>query len=325
LQATFSHYRAVVTSRDTQVTAIETDLAEAATRPPFADAVARLAAYRGVGQLGALALAAEVGDWRGFAHAAAFMAFTGLVACERSSADSVWRGHITRTGSKHLRFQLVESAWSYHHRPLIGGALHQRQQHVDPDTLARSWTAQLRLCRRFRQLERRKHITGVAVVAVARELAGFLWSVTALANPRTRRSTADAGKIPATLRPRRGRRDASSLGLRPAQSRLAVPTREHQSGGPPIHAAPTRSWPTSARPPPGPPAQQGNTRSCSPAASHSTAPFHIRRSSASATASATSPTTAYGCCSLRRQLTHRTARRRGHSPRSAAKSPRASA
>ena len=176
LQATFSHYRAVATSRDAQVTAIEADLAEAATQPPFADAVARLAAYRGVGQLGALSLAAEVGDWRRFAHAAAFMAFTGLVPCERSSGDSVWRGHITRTGSKHLRFQLVESAWSYHHRPLIAGALRERQQHVDADTLARSWAAQLRLCRRFRQLERRKHITGVAVVAVARELAGFLWA-----------------------------------------------------------------------------------------------------------------------------------------------------
>jgi transposase len=104
LQATFTHYRAVAASRDAQVTAIEADLAEAATTPPFADAVARLAAYRGVGQLGALSLAAEVGDWRRFAHAAAFMAFTGLVPCERSSGDSVWRGHITRTGSKHLRF-----------------------------------------------------------------------------------------------------------------------------------------------------------------------------------------------------------------------------
>src|SRR5687768_9139871 len=82
---------------------------------------------------------------------------------------------------------------------------------------------------------------------------------TAPASPRTRRSTADAGKIPATLLPRPLRRDASSLGPRPAHSRLAVPTREHQSGGPPIHAAPTRSWPTSARPPRGPPAQQGNT------------------------------------------------------------------
>jgi hypothetical protein len=81
-------------------------------------------------------------------------------------------------------------------------------------------------------------------------VGGSLIGATAPACPRTRRSTADAGKIPATLLPRRGRLDASSLGPRPAQSRLAVPTREHQSGGPPIHAAPTRSWPTSARPPP---------------------------------------------------------------------------
>jgi transposase len=51
--------------------------------------VARLAAYRGIGQLGVLSLAAEVGDWRRFAHTAAFMAFTGLVPCERSSADSI--------------------------------------------------------------------------------------------------------------------------------------------------------------------------------------------------------------------------------------------
>jgi hypothetical protein len=89
---------------------------------------------------------------------------------------------------------------------------------------------------------------------------------TAPASPRTRRGTAEAGKIPATLLSRPGRRDASSLGPRPAHSRLAVPTREHQRGGPPIHAAPTRSWPPAARPLPGPPAQRGNTRSRSPAA-----------------------------------------------------------
>jgi transposase len=267
LRATYTHYRAVAGTRDAEVAAIEADLAVAATKPPFADAVARLGAYRGVGQLGALSLAAEVGDWRRFAHAAAFMAFTGLVPCERSSGDSVWRGHITRTGSKHLRFQLVESAWSYHHRPLIAGALRERQQRVSPETLARSWAAQLRLCRRFRQLERRKHIKGVVVVAVARELAGScgprctpepmppvvggsLIGASAPAAARARRSTADAGTIPEISVPRRARHDATRVGQLPAHSRLAVPIREHQSGGPPIHAAPTRSWPSSARPPP---------------------------------------------------------------------------
>jgi transposase len=283
LQATFSHYRAVAASRDAQVTAIEADLTEAATQPPFADAVARLAAYRGVGQLGALSLAAEVGDWRRFAHAGAFMAFTGLVPCERSSGDSVWRGHITRTGSKHLRFQLVESAWSYHHRPSSPGPCGS----VSNTSAPTPWPAPGRpscAC-----------AVGSGSWNAASTSPAWRWSpwlgslpgscgpscrlepmlltmgrspigVTVPASPRTRRSTADAGKIPATLLPCRGRRDASSLGPRPAHSRLAVPTREHQSGGPPIHAAPTRSWPTSARPPPGPPAQQGNTRSCSPAA-----------------------------------------------------------
>jgi hypothetical protein len=72
---------------------------------------------------------------------------------------------------------------------------------------------------------------------------------TAPASARTRRSTAVAGKIPASSMPRPWWRDATSLGPPPAQSRLAVLTREHQSGGPPIHAAPTRSWPPPARPP----------------------------------------------------------------------------
>jgi len=73
---------------------------------------------------------------------------------------------------------------------------------------------------------------------------------TAPARARTRRSTADAGTTPEISLPRPQRHDATRVGQLPAHSRLAVPTREHQSGGPPIHAAPTRSWPTLARPPP---------------------------------------------------------------------------
>jgi transposase len=123
-----------------------------------------------------LSLAAKVGDWRRFVHVAAFMAFTGLVPCERSSVDRIGRGHITRTRSKHLRFQLVESAWSYHHRPLISRALCERQQHVGAKTLARSWVAQRRLCRRFRQLAGRKHIKVWSWSPLLGSLPGFLWA-----------------------------------------------------------------------------------------------------------------------------------------------------
>jgi hypothetical protein len=117
------------------------------------------------------------------------------------------------------------------------------------------------------------------LLPVGRPLIG----ATAPTTARTRRSTAVAGKIPASSPPPPWWRDATSLRLPPAQSRLAVPTREHQSGGPLIHAAPTRSWPT----PPGHPRQPSPTTTQYPelltGGSHLTAPFHIRKSNGAPT------------------------------------------
>ena len=110
-------YRAVVATRHAQLDAVEVDLATWLDRPPFADQVARLAAYRGVTRLGGLTLAAEVGDWRRFARAAQFMGFCGLVPSEYSSGHSVHRGRLTKAGNAHLRAQLAWSAWTYRHRP----------------------------------------------------------------------------------------------------------------------------------------------------------------------------------------------------------------
>jgi transposase len=176
LQATYGHYRAVLAARDGELAAIEADLAYWYTHGPFTDAVRRLAAYRGIAQLGALTIAAEVGDWRRFPAARTFMGFTGLVPCEYSSGASVHRGHITKAGNAHLRTQLVESAWAYQHRPSLGAVLRRRQDGVDPATAARSWTAQQRLCGRFRRLSARKTSRNIITVAIARELAGFCWA-----------------------------------------------------------------------------------------------------------------------------------------------------
>jgi transposase len=176
LTATYAHYRAVLSARQADLDAIEAELRRAGGQAPFTDPVRRLAGYRGVAQLGALTLAAEVCDWRRFPTAGAFMAFTGLVPSEYSSGNTARRGHITKTGNAHLRTQLIESAWAYQHRPIIGTALRARQADLPADTLARSWTAQLRLCRRFRALAARKNVKGVVVTAIARELAGFLWA-----------------------------------------------------------------------------------------------------------------------------------------------------
>jgi len=176
LHATYGHYRAVLAARDAELAAIEADLAHWYTHGPFTDAVARLAAYRGVARLGALTIASEVGDWRRFPAARTFMGFTGLVPSEYSSGQSVHRGRITKAGNAHLRTQLIESAWAYQHRPSLGAVLRRRQDGVDPATAARSWAAQQRLCGRFRRLSSRKTSRNVVTVAIARELAGFLWA-----------------------------------------------------------------------------------------------------------------------------------------------------
>lgn len=176
LKTTFNHYRAVVLSRDAALAAVEADLRTWFDKEPFADPVRRLAAYRGVTTMGALCLQAEVCDWRRFARAASFMGFVGLVPSEDSSGKTSHRGHLTKAGNAHLRAQLVESAWSYQHRPYVGREIAARHDGLPPEVVARAWGAQLRLCGRFRHLAERKNTKSVVAAAIARELAGFLWA-----------------------------------------------------------------------------------------------------------------------------------------------------
>lgn len=141
-----------------------------------ADAVTRLGAYRGIDRLAALTLASEVCEWRRFSSAGGFMSFCGLVPSEYSSGDRTRRGHLTRAGNLHVRTQLVESAWAYNHPARLTKDIARRHEGVGADTLARAWTAQQRLCRRFRVLDERKNVRSVVNAAIARELAGFVWA-----------------------------------------------------------------------------------------------------------------------------------------------------
>src|SRR5439155_24494686 len=161
LATTFGHYRAVVLTRDAQLAAVEADLVPWFDREPFADGVHRLGAYRGVTHMGGLALQAEVCDWRRFGRAASLMGFVGLVPSEYSSGGSTHRGHLTKAGNAHVRAQLIEGAWQYQHRPYVGSVIAKRQEGVGPETVARAWVAQLRLCGRFRHLAARKNTKSV--------------------------------------------------------------------------------------------------------------------------------------------------------------------
>lgn len=176
LASALGHYRAALDARHTELAAIEAELGPWAGKPPLAGTVARLGCYRGIAELGGLTLAAEVVDWRRFPTARAFMGFTGLVPSEYSSGERIRRGAITKAGSEPARTALIEAAWAYRYKPAIGVTLRRRQLAAAPDTLARSWKAQRRLHAKYRSITARGKPTGVAVTAMARELAGFIWA-----------------------------------------------------------------------------------------------------------------------------------------------------
>lgn len=169
-------YRGGLAAREAELAALDAELAVWAATPPVAATVARLGAYRGIAQLTGLTLATEVVDWRRFASARAFMSFSGLIPSEYSSGARTRRGQITKAGPVGVRTALIEAAWAYHHRPQIGVTLSRRQAGAGPETLARSWRAQQRLCAKYRKMTGHGKPPAVAVVAIARELAGFVWA-----------------------------------------------------------------------------------------------------------------------------------------------------
>jgi len=176
LAAALAHYGAALHTRRGELDAIEAELAPWAAREPLGPLVARLGCYRGIAELHGLTLAAEVVDWRRFPSARAFMGFTGLVPSEYSSGDRTRRGSITKAGSAATRTALIEAAWAYRYKPAIGVTLRRRQRDASPATLARSWQAQRRLHGRYKTMTARSKPAGVAVTAMARELAGFVWA-----------------------------------------------------------------------------------------------------------------------------------------------------
>lgn len=151
-------------------------IAELALTPALAPAVNRLQCFRGVQRHVAMVLTTEIGDWRRFASPRQLMAYLGLVPREHSSGDRERRGSLTKAGNTHCRHVLVQAAWAYRYQPKVGIALQARQQGQSPVVIAHAWKAQHRLHTLYRRLAFRTR-PQIAVVAVARELVGFLWAV----------------------------------------------------------------------------------------------------------------------------------------------------
>lgn len=152
-------------------------IAELAQGPELAAVVGRLMCLRGVSTLTAVGLAVEIGDWHRLTGASVG-AYLGLTPTESQSGGRHSRGPITKAGNRHARRLLVEAAW-HHRRPHRASiALERRRAACRPEVRARAELAGRRLHQRWTHLNGQRGLRSTIVaVAIARELAGWCWSL----------------------------------------------------------------------------------------------------------------------------------------------------
>ena len=164
---------AATARRDRMEAHIEAALPEWSLAP----VVEALQALRGVRLVAAVTLMAELGDITRFSNPRQLMAYLGLVPSEHSSGGTRRQGGLTKAGNGAARRMLIEAAWSYRFPARISREQLLRQERLAKPIRDIAWKAQERLCRRYRALARAGKLPTVITVAIARELAGFIWAI----------------------------------------------------------------------------------------------------------------------------------------------------
>jgi len=139
--------------------------------------VEAIQALRGVQFIAAVTLLAELGDLTRFENPRQLMSYLGLVPSEHTSGERRRQGSITKTGNSHARRVLVEGAWAYRYPAKVSRHLQLRLEKVPQAIQDISWKAQVRLCKRYRRLVARGKQVNQVVVAIAREMAAFVWAI----------------------------------------------------------------------------------------------------------------------------------------------------
>ena len=145
--------------------------------PALQQVINDLQALRGIADISAVTIAAELGQVSRFESARQLMGYCGAVPSEDSSGQRTRRGGITKTGNAHLRRIVVEAAWSYRRPPCIWYGLRRRQESISEEAKEIAWKAQRRLHKRYMKLGAAGKGQRKIVTAVARELLGFIWAI----------------------------------------------------------------------------------------------------------------------------------------------------
>jgi transposase len=176
-QSTFDSYFLAVQQLDERLAQLDARLAQFGGQEPYREPVAWLRCFKGIDTVTAVCLIAELHDFQRFRSPRALMSYVGLVPSEHSSGERERRGSITKTGNRHVRRLLVEAAWHHRHRPALSLPLRKRREGQPARVLAIADRSQERLCARFRRMTARGISQPKTIVAMARELVGYLWAV----------------------------------------------------------------------------------------------------------------------------------------------------
>ena len=176
-QIGFQEYLHAITEASARIARLEQAMRDALSEWTLRPLVQALQALRGVQLIAAMTLVAELQDFLRFANPRQLMSYVGLVPGEHSSGPKRRQGSITKAGNSAARRMLVEVAWHYQHSARITPIIATRQDQLPKAVTDIAWAAQLRLHAKFRRLVARRIMKTKAVVAVARELSGFVWAI----------------------------------------------------------------------------------------------------------------------------------------------------
>lgn len=183
-QIAFQEYVLAVTEANERIARLDTAIEVAVSTWRWQPVVEALCALRGIALLSAATLVAEIGAIERFENPRQLMAYLGLIPSEHSSGPKRRQGAITKAGNSHARRMLIECAWLYRFPAKVAPILQKRLEKVSPEVRDVAWSAQVRLCGRFRKLAARKLQHNKIVVAIARELVGFIWAIAKIQAPR---------------------------------------------------------------------------------------------------------------------------------------------
>jgi transposase len=176
-QIVFQEYVRAVTEHTERLQRLEQELQEHVHAWRLHPVVEALQALRGVQFTVAVTMVAEIGDLTRFDTPRELMKFLGLIPSEYSSGERRQQGSITKAGNTHARRALVEGAWADRYPAKVSRHLQLRLEQQPNIIQDISWKAQVRLCKRYRQLVARGKHANIVTVAIARELAGFMWAI----------------------------------------------------------------------------------------------------------------------------------------------------